>query len=97
MSSHLPKELIDHFKEDAEFQKRFDRHMEIYAQNGRELAALKEIVHELSRDVKKHVVETEKMIKFFNGMSFMQKAAMWILGVIAAVGTAFILLRDIFK
>jgi len=82
--------LEQHFKEDLEFQKRFNRHMEVYAENGKELARLGNLLEA-------HINDTKEMVSFFKGMNFTKKLLMWLLGAFAGVGTTILMIREIWK
>jgi len=93
----IDPQLEQHFKEDLAFQARFDHHLEIYARNGKELARLANAVDNLTKTINSHIEQTKPMMQWFEGMSFMKKAFMWILGLFASIGGLILLIRELWK
>lgn len=93
-------------KDDAllrDLERRFDRHLEIYAKNGHELARLAEAVENLTISFNNHVaasVEYERgmrpLIEWFSNINFFKSAIMWIFGFIIALGGTYAVIKGFF-
>ena len=87
-----------------ELETRFDRHLEIYANNGKELAALKEAVKSLERFLtenrKLDDIFREELKPIMNSYSTLVSGRKMILGFIifvSALGSLYLLIKQILK
>lgn len=84
-----------------ELEKRFDKHLEIYASNGREMARLAIAVENLSKEMGTEKIkdkEWQEIIeKKLEPLTDGAKSIKWIFGVLIAIGTLIIMFKQIFK
>ena len=72
------KEFVEHIKADQSYFEKFDRHLEIYAQNGKELQRLGDLIES-------HIAKMEPVYEAFTGANWSRKAMIWVLGTIATL------------
>ena len=84
-------------KQIEELESRFDRHLEIYANNGRELSRLSKLIEIHIKDHDEFKKKIEPMIKFYEGMTFTQRMVMYMLALLASIGGLYIIIKQIFK
>lgn len=82
-------------------EKMFHRHLEIYANNGKELKELKEIIVEIVPMFKENTAQTKQMYEIFNGISTTGKwtsiFAKWTFGLLIGIGSLIIMFHNLFK
>lgn len=84
-------------KKIEELENRFDEHLRIYADNGRELARLATAMELHIKEHDEFKIKLEPMIKFYEGAGFTQKAVMYLLALLTAIGGLYLLIKQIFK
>ena len=87
-----------------DLDKRLDRHIEIYQNNGKELARLSEAVEHLTVVFNNHIITSEEhekkmqpVIEWFSNITFFKTAIMWLLGFTIALGAAYAVIKGFFK
>ena len=84
-------------KQIEELESRFDRHLEIYANNGRELSRLSKLIEIHIKNHDEFKDKIEPMIKFYDGMGFTQRFALYVIAVISSVVGLYLLIKQVFK
>ena len=78
----LMQEMNHSLKEEGklnkDYRKRLDRHIEVYENNGKELARLATAVEEMHG-------KQDAMYKVYQGFNWSTKAIMWVLGLVATI------------
>lgn len=79
----------------------FHRHLEIYANNGKELKELKEIIVEIVPMFKENTKQTKEMYEIFNGISTTSKWSSliikWIFGLLIGLGSLILMAKAVLK
>ena len=84
-------------KQIEELESRFDRHLEIYANNGRELSRLSKLIEIHIKDHDEFKKRIEPVIKFYEGMTFTQWLVISLVALLTAFGGLYLLIKQIFK
>lgn len=80
---------------------RFHRHLEIYANNGKELKELKEIIVEIVPMFKENTQQTKQMYDIFSGIATTGKwtsiFAKWTFGLLIGIGSLILMWNNLIK
>lgn len=84
-----------------DLEKRFDRHLEIYANNGKELARLAAAVEALSLRADTRDKKTDEMYTTYQEFTMGRRGIIWLIGglfaLFMAVGSAILMVKNIMK
>jgi len=80
-----------------ELEKRFDRHLEIYSQNGKELSRLAEAVENHIEAHKDMVEKVNEMYAIFNDGKVGTKIIKWTFRLLVGIGSAVLIYKGIVK
>jgi len=76
---------------------RFHRHLEIYANNGKELKELKEIIMEIIPMFKENTKQTKEMYDIFSGLAttgkWSTRIIKWTFGLLIGVGSLILMYK----
>lgn len=79
----------------------FQRHLEIYANNGKELKELREIIVEIVPMLKENTDQTKQMYEIFHGLSTTGKwsslIVKWIFGLFIGIGSFILMAKALLK
>ena len=84
MDKELKKEIESLEASDRRMEESFTRHLEIYAQNGKEMARLAQAVENLTEAFKEYKESNKEVLKWAKNMKWGQKT---IVGLVGIVGT----------
>jgi len=85
----------DEMVEDLE--KRFDRHLEIYANNGKEMARLAAAVERMEERANVRDEKVNEMFEVYQQFKFGKKGIFWLIGTLTFLGGAFLTAKQIMK
>ena len=87
-----------------ELERRFDAHLQIYAQNGREMARLASAVENLIKSFEEHKQgqdnwrkEIETTLEPLVALDGGAKSFKWFVGILIALGTLILMIKQIWK
>ena len=75
---------------------RLDRHLEIYANNGKEMARLAQAIEAHIKSQDNVEIKVNEMYKIFNDGKIGTKIVKWVFRVLIAIGSAVIIYKGIF-
>ena len=85
--NHLDPEIIHHFHEDEEYQKTHNDEM-------MHLNANMVIMHE---KLDMLITRSKPALEWFDGLTFLKKFILTVLGIASAIGGAILLFKEVFK
>lgn len=84
-----------------DLEQRFDKHLEIYANNGKEMARLASAVEAMQERSEKRDVIVDEMLKVYQEFQSGKKGIVWLIGGLFAmfmtVGSAYLMFKQITK
>lgn len=97
----MQEEILKLKQKQEEHEARFSRHLEIYANNGKELKELKEIIIEVVPMFKENTAQTKEMYEIFSGISTTKKWTFMFFkfaaGLFLGVGSIILMYKQIIK
>lgn len=101
MVTSMEKKIEDLTSRIIEGEARFSRHLEVYANNGKELKALTETILKIVPMFEENTKQTKEMYEIFNGISttskWTTKIVKLIVGILLGVGSLIIMWNNIAK
>lgn len=85
--NHLDQEIINHFDKD-------EKHQLAHEEDMHKISSDMALMHE---KLDKFIVRSEPVVIFFEGMTFSKKMIMFVLALLASVGSLILLWRNVFK
>lgn len=84
-----------------EYQVKFDRHLEIYANNGKELKTLTDTILKIVPMFEENTKQTKEMYDVFSGIAttskWTSKIVKWVVGIFLGIGSLIIMWNNINK
>ncbi len=80
-----------------DLEKRFDRHLEIYANNGKEMARLAGAVERMEERANLRDERVSEMFEVYQQFKFGKKGIIWIIGTLTFLGGAYLMTKQIIK
>ena len=80
-----------------DLEKRFDRHLEIYANNGKEMSRLAAAVERMEERSDKRDERVDEMFEVYQQFKFGRKGLLWLIGTFTILGGAFLMAKSIIK
>lgn len=84
-----------------ELEVRFDKHLDIYANNGKEAARLAAAVERLIERSVDRDKRTDEMYEWFQKITIGKSAIVWVVvstfGIVTAIGTVVLMIKNILK
>lgn len=97
----MQEEILELRHKQEEHDARFNRHLEIYANNGKELKELTGVIYRIVPMFEENTKQTKEMYEIFNGISttskWTTKIVKWIVGILLGVGSLIIMWNNIIK
>lgn len=79
-----------------ELEGRFDSHLQVYANNGKESARVAAVLERLEIRSKERDEKVDEMFKVYQSFKFGKMGITWAFGICMAVGSAFLLIKNLF-
>ena len=80
----------------GKLEERFNQFQEAYIKNGKQLTRLGDLIEFHIADHEKFKAKMKPMIEFYDGISFIQKFLLYIIGGLTAVGILYLTIKKIF-
>lgn len=80
-----------------DLEKRFDRHLEIYANNGKEMARLATAIEIMHKSVEERNKIVDEMFDVYQSFKFGKKGIFWFIGTFTFIGGALLMAKQIWK
>ena len=97
----MQEELLQLKHKQEEHEARFSRHLEIYANNGKELKELTGVIYKIVPMFEENTKQTKEMYEIFSGISTTKKWTFmffkFMAGLILAIGSMVLMYKNIIK